>query len=212
MTLRGVVAGRAAAVAAALLLPLAGCAAPLPVTASPTFTDRAPPPPQFSQTSSLSDTTHRKAVAPAPPPVLTCRIHVVALIDGRRAPDTLGIITGRAVKSPPDTQGWLRSVVGGLEARGVGVDFDAAQPGDLETTVSLQTAWVTAVTTNMTANVVLHMKAEKPGAPPIDRDFRGGLSNINWASGDREIQTLVNKAFAGALDGMAKDLHALCGS
>jgi hypothetical protein len=174
-------------------LALAACAATQPMTVSASFVDSTP----------------HAAMAVAPP----CSIDVVELVDARHAPGTLGVVAGRAVKSPDDTNAWLRSIIGGLRARGVAVDFrePASTPSDaILVRVSLQTAWVTNVWDNGTANVVLHVRAGRGGAATIDRDYRGSLSTVNWASGVGELQGLVDHAFAKALDAIAADLRPLC--
>src|SRR4051812_7579749 len=46
-----------------------------------------------------------------------CVVTFTALNDERRDPTVVGIFNNRAVQSPPDTQAWLRSIVGGLSRR-----------------------------------------------------------------------------------------------
>jgi hypothetical protein len=187
---------RAAGAAAVLTLP--GCATPEPAQLNAAFVEPA-------------DRT--TTAAPTPAPAHPCKVHVVELRDGRRAPETLGVLTGRAVKSPADTQAWLRSVVGGLDARGFQIDFDtppSPSPDAVSAKVALQSAWVTAISTNKTANVVLHVQANGPSSQAIDRDYRGDVSNLNWASTDGEIRRVVDYAFAKALDSIAADLRPLC--
>ncbi len=164
----------------------------------------AAPPPMM-----VSDTV--AATAPRAQPVGGCPILVTEVIDTRRARDTLGVVAGRAVKSPPNSEAWLRSVVTGLNARGFAVEFaDQPQPGVMVASFSLQTAWVTDEATNMTANVVLRVRATREGATPLSRDYRGAVSRVNWATTDSELQHLIEASFGKALDPIASDLQALC--
>jgi len=180
---------------AAVALCVAACAAPMPMVVNSSFADRAP-------------TAAAKAV-PGP----ACRLTVAEVIDGRRAPDMLGIVSGRAIKSPSDPHAWLQSILGGLATRGVSVDFDkdAVPTADsIVAKVRLQSAWLTDTKTNKTANVVLHVEAERAGSTKIERDYRGSLSTINWSGGVGETQRLVDDAFAEALNDMAADFYRLC--
>jgi hypothetical protein len=174
-------------------LGLAACAAPTPMTVQTAFTDRVA-------------TTPAKAA-----PVANCYLHVVELTDARREPGMIGVVSGRAVKAPEDTNAWLHSIVGSLDRRGFGVAFDGDVPqGAIRARISLRSAWINDSATNKTANVVLHVQAERAGEPPLDRDYRGSLSRINWAGTVGELQRLVDDAFVQALDAMATDVRGLC--
>lgn len=188
-------AGGALAVALMTVMP-AACAEPPPVTVNPAFVDRYP-------SAEVSKT-----------PVQACTIRVVEVVDARRAPEVLGMVSGRVVKSPADSTAWLKSILGGLDSRGFALTFDKNPGPTLENPVvvrvSLHSAWVTSVATNKTANVVLRVRAERAGKTAIDRDYRGGVTRMNWASTVGELQGLVDSAFTAALNDMAKDIHPLC--
>jgi hypothetical protein len=178
---------------AAAILALAACAPLEPITANVTFLDRP---------------AAVKPVASA-----GCVLNVSEVVDGRAAPDTLGIVAGRAVKAPLDSQAWLRSILQGFDRRGFQVDFRPAaapNPAAITMKVRLQKAWLTSVATNKNANVVLHIRAERAGLPPLDADYRGDLSVLNWASTAAELQRLVDASFAKALDDMTPPLRRLC--
>lgn len=154
----------------------------------------------------------RAASVPAPTSSADCTVQIVRMTDARRAPDVLGVVSGRAVKSPDNTQAWLQAILGGLGGRGLKISFasDAPPGGAVVADVSLRSAWLTSTVTNKTANVVLHIRADRPGADPIDRDYRGAVSVMNWASTTDELQRLVDAAFGGALDNMAIDFRQMC--
>lgn len=146
-------------------------------------------------------------------PPAACAVNVVEVADLRRAKDTIGVVAGRSVKAPADTTAWLTSIMGGLNARGLAVVSDPARAqgaNDITVRVGLKSVWLTAVSTNKAANVVLHIRAELAGRPPIDADYRGSLTNVNWASTKDELKNLTNAAFAEALNAIAPDLRRLC--
>lgn len=141
-----------------------------------------------------------------------CRIYVVELTDGRHA-SVLGVVGSRTLRSPDDTEAWLRSMMSGLDARGFAVTFNEAtpmEPGVISISVALRTAWIATISTSRTANVVLHVRAWRAGSPVIDSDYRGALTTVNWFETASEWQGAVNHAFAKALDIMAPDLRRLC--
>ena len=182
------------------VLTLTACAVQVPVTVSPTFIDRPPPP------------MTPAAAALAPPP---CGLNIVQVVDARRVPGTLGVVAGRSVKSPDDPVAWLTSILGGLNARGFTVTFDKTQTeppatGGLVANVSLTSAWLTDSMTNKIANVVLHVSVRRAGFDTYERDYRGSLTRMNWASTESELKKLADDAFAVALDDMGRELRALC--
>lgn len=192
-TMRPPVVGLLAAGALAL-----AAFAPQPVQISETFVDRVP---------EGYEPVRGEVAVPG------CPVNVVQVSDDRRAKDAIGVVGGRAVKAPVDTDAWLKSIMGGLNARRFAVTFDSARPpaaADITVTVSLKSVWLTSVMTNKAGTVVMHLHAERPGKPVIDRDFRGNLTNGNWASTRDELTNLTNAIFALALDQMAVELWTLC--
>jgi len=189
--------GRVSSLLAAGAFALAAFA-PQPVQISETFVDRLPE-------------GYRLAKGEVAPP--GCPVNVVQISDDRRAKDAIGVVGGRAVKAPLDTDAWLKSIMGGLNARRFAVSFDSARPpaaADITVSVSLKSVWLTSVMTNKAGTVVMHVHAERPGKPVIDKDLRGNLTNGNWASTRDELTNLTNAVFALALDQMAADLWTLC--
>ncbi len=186
---RGFPAATTLAAAGAIL---AACAAPLPATVEPAFVDPSPP-------------AARKAAG-------DCALNVVEVIDLRRSPETLGVISNRALKAPEDIPGWLRSVIGGLGTHGFTVGFaDPAAPAEaVVVKARLQTAWITETRGNKTANVVLLVAARRGDRELPERAYRGAVSIINWAGGADEIRDVLDRAFSDALDDVARDIRPLC--
>lgn len=141
-----------------------------------------------------------------------CPVVVSQISDRRRVRDTLGIVAGRAIKSPDDVDAWLRSILEKLRTRNIQVAFsDAAAPKDTITVAfSLQSVWLSDIKTTKAANIVAHVHAERAGVQLLDRDYRETVTRINWANTDTELQHLIDDAFGKVLDDMAADLHGAC--
>ncbi len=143
-----------------------------------------------------------------------CGVLIDQITDSRTDPSVLGVVLGRAVKGPADAQAWLRSVLGGLPARGVPVAFAASDPGAaaalVHLSIELRTAWVTTTSSNKNANVLLRAVLTKGSEPPVERNIRGIRSSINWNASDSELQSLVNAAFGSALDQLADSIRPMC--
>jgi hypothetical protein len=169
-----------------------------PVQIEPVFVDRVP-----------RAYLPKRGVVPPP----ACPVNVIQVSDDRRAKDTVGTVGGRSAKAPEDTATWLRSIMGGLNARGFAVAFEpdrAPAASDITMSVSLKSIWLTSILTNKAGTVVMHVHAEREGKPVLDKDFRGNLTNTNWMSTRDELTNLTNATFAEALNAMAPELWAMC--
>ncbi|MDB5709914.1 MAG: hypothetical protein JWL96_1984 [Sphingomonas bacterium] len=150
------------------------------------------------------------AVAGAP----LCAVHIVEIVDIRRSPEMLGMLGGKPVLAPPDRTVWLISIVNGLKARGIAVDFSnpgVESPAVVNAHVTLQTAWIDAVQVSLNESAVFKIQAKGSDGRSIDQYYRGSASRMNWVLGDAEIKGGLNIAFSRALDAMARDLVGLCG-
>ena len=63
---------------------------------------------------------------------------------------------------------------------------------------------------NKSATVVLNLRLKRGEAMVEEQDYRGADTVMNWASGDGELQRMVDRAFGRALDQIAVDVHAAC--
>ncbi|HWE98337.1 MAG TPA: hypothetical protein VG248_00905 [Caulobacteraceae bacterium] len=199
-------AGSTLAVAAAALASLAGCAQ-TPDTLSGTYANPDHGPPRV-----VAPVSARQA-AKGPPPAPSCPLEVTAIVDGRHVRDALGSVSGRTVRAPADQEAWLRSVIFGLGSRGFALSQagpGAPVSGALSARFTLQNAWVSSVASNKVADVIWHVDATRDGTSVISKDYRGASNRMNWSSGDDELQGIVNRAFAQALDAMAVDLREQC--
>jgi hypothetical protein len=189
--------GWASVAALALTAPVPAFAAPAPAQLTATFKDR----------------DHPHFDPGARPPA--CTINFADIADARSSPDIVGVIDRRAVHAPEDVQAWMKAVLGGLVARGVGVRFEpgaAAAPDMPSARFTLQTAWIQSTVVTYSANVVVHLQAENAAGAKIDNSIRGRVARTAYWSGGRDtLQSAVDGAFADALDKMAVELKGLCG-
>lgn len=186
------IAAIAAACAIAAAMPAAATNQPLVLS------------PNFSETPG-------DVLSPVAKGTATCAVAFTALSDDRRDPSTVGVVGNRAVQSPQDRQAWMRSILGGLTARGVTPGFDADAPAAAPTAkASLQMVWLSGVAVDFSANVIVAVDATGTDGHTLQKTYRGHVARLNWASGSDEMQVAINKAFSDVLNRMAPDLQALC--
>jgi uncharacterized lipoprotein YajG len=141
----------------------------------------------------------------------TCQVAFIEIVDARRSPEIVGVIYGRGVLAPKDTRAWLEAVLGGLEARGVHAVFSNGGPATASFT--LQTAAIDSSPVTYSANVVIQVKAKGVEGRALEKVYRGRVSRTAyWSSGQDTMQSAVDGAFANALDAIALDLRAICGT
>jgi hypothetical protein len=180
---------------------MAGCVVSRPYTLKSSFTD-----PDIHRTKAP-----RTRI---PKNVASCSLSITRVTDLRTETASLGDAAGRAVRAPKNIDEWLHNVLGaGLPWRGVTPHFDP-QPGNtsdsLSAEISLRLAWVSAQSTAKSATVMLNLRLNRGGSLLVERDYRGMDTEMNWSSGDAELQRLVDRAFGRALDKMAADVRGAC--
>jgi len=144
-----------------------------------------------------------------------CPVRIIALEDVRRSPEMIGVFQRRPIFAPQDRAAWLRSIVVGLNTRGISVSFDdkVAAPEAMAVKVDLTTAWITDTKVNISANAVVRMQVTNSKGEMFDRTYRGGNSRMTyWSGGVSVLQHAIDTALARALDGMARDLLDTCQS
>jgi hypothetical protein len=188
--------GWACLAAFGLAAPVSASAAPAPARLTATFKDRDGP------------RVDPGARLPA------CTINFADIADSRSSPDIVGVIDRRAIHAPDDFQAWMKAVLGGLFARGVGIRFEPGAPAAPElpsARFTLQTAWIQSTVVTYSANVVIRLEAENIAGAKIDDSIRGRVARTAYWSGGRDtFQSAVDGAFADALDKMAVELKTIC--
>lgn len=144
----------------------------------------------------------------------SCPLQIGRVSDLRAQPAILGNVAGRAVRAPESVEAWLNNVLGaGLRSRGVAPYFDRRPEGvndPLTADVALRTAWVSDLHTSKNATAVLSLRLMRGDSVLKTQDYRGADTVMNWASGDGELQRMVDRAFGRALDQIAADVRATC--
>jgi hypothetical protein len=146
-------------------------------------------------------------------PEATCQVDLLEARDARAYPETLGTIAGRVVRSPADPTRWLEGVLAGLAAQGIAVArVPAPRPASaLALTAELRDAWVGSLSTAKTATAIVTVRFLVAGAEPVDKTYRGRDTSGNWASGDGEIEAMMERVFRDILGQLGADLAPFCG-
>ena len=195
-----------ALLAATTLAALYGCASS-PVT----LRDSYAAPASAQKKGSDARRSNRKQVA-ASAPKESCAVRVMAFQDSRTDPSLLGMVAGRAVRSPGQGAEWISGMLSsGLKEKGVTLSAEPGADGTspvLVTEARLVTAWVGSVTTSMNGTVVVAIRHSEGAEEKI---YRGAATVMNWSSGEGEIQSLMDRAFEQMLVKLGADLRDRCG-
>lgn len=170
-------------------------ALPKPMTLNPVFDNAVPSEVKLSPGGSL------------------CPVQIVALKDVRRSPEMIGIYDRRPIYAPGDRTAWLKSIVKGLESRGVAAAFDgeATTPKAATMKLDLTAAWITNTSANVSASAVFRMQVTNGKGETFEGYYRGSNSRMPyWSTGPSILQRALDHAFARVLDSMATDLLKTC--
>lgn len=194
-----------ALLAATTLVALVGCASS-PVTLRDSY---AAPASARNKKSDARRSNSKQVVADAP--TAGCAVHVMALQDSRTDPSLLGVVAGRAVRSPGQGAEWISGMLSsGLKEKGVTLSGAPAAGATKPVVVAearLVTAWVGSVATSMNGTVVV---AVRHGEGAEEKIYRGAATVMNWSSGEGEIQSLMDRAFEQMLVKLGADLRERC--
>lgn len=144
------------------------------------------------------------AAAPLPG---ACRVQLAGFSDERTDPQAMGDMLGRPVRA--DTMAWLRSGFQ-LLARNRQIALVDSPDADIALHVSVLKAYVMTETAEKSANVAVHIRYERRGAPAGEANYRGTDKSVNFANGSSEAQGALDGALAELLDHVAADIAARC--
>lgn len=152
-----------------------------------------------------------EAIAAAQP---FCRLTIHRVTDLRRDRTTLGIVGGRVIRAPSNSEDWIRHHLARLRDDGVTVTF--AAPAADETTpamsaeVQLMTAWAESVASSRTATVIVAVRYDRAGAFAKQVSYRGSVTEINWWNSGAEMQAMIDACLSQILVAMRHELSILC--
>jgi len=146
--------------------------------------------------------TGRAAVAAAPASA-ACRFQVAGVED-LRDDRSLGRVGPRSVEGE-DFPDWFKD---GL-ARMPGYSMDAT-PVQLH--VQVLKAYIHGMSTLKTANLVVRVRVDAPGRPPVTRNYRGVDDSMNWANGEGEMQAAFDRALVDLTQQLQADVAKACGA
>lgn len=148
-----------------------------------------------------------------PPYGALCPVRILALEDVRRSPEMIGIYDRRPIYAPADRIAWLKSIVKGLDSRGIAVAFDgeATAPDAATVKLDLTAAWINNTSANVSASAVFRMQVTTGKGETFGGFYRGSNSRMPyWSTGPSILQRAIDHAFARVLDSMATDLLKTC--
>jgi hypothetical protein len=136
-----------------------------------------------------------------------CRVHLVAVKDGRGDAQSMGDIGGRPVLEK-DSTAWLRS---GLESLGDGMRlaFVDENPAQVEMSAELLKAYIQSEAGMAeAANVVVRIRYGSAGSDEVI--YRGRQAGVNWTSGTDETQGALDNSLGQILEKVGLDLAERC--
>jgi hypothetical protein len=190
------------------LAPCTALLATLPVHAS-----EARLAPLFAESSEKPDSGNAASLAS---PVVTpfCRIAVVELRDDTWPRDYAGSYFEKVIRPPTDRLAWMRSLVSGLERRGITVVFPAQGelvPSDARAvSISLKLAWMDFYNSDLNATIGLQL-ASVDKSRPFEAYVRGdGQRSMTMGSVGGRGTEAMNRAGAAALDKLVVHMGDWC--
>jgi hypothetical protein len=145
---------------------------------------------------------------------LICRIAVVDLRDEVWPRDYAGSYFGDVIRLPADRPAWLRSLVSGLERRGIAVVIPA--PGETLPTdakpvsIALTLAWRDFYNADLNATVGIRLRSVGT-ARPFETYARGdGQRSMTMGSVGGRGTEAMNRAGAQALDKLSTRMRDWC--
>lgn len=143
-----------------------------------------------------------------------CEMRVLKLVDARTDPNVLGSVAGRSVRSPGEGTNWISEMLRtGLAQQGVGYSLSPAGASvnpAVEAEVKLVTAWVSSLSISKSSSFVLAVTFGPGSEHSEEKIYRGSYTAVNWASGEGEIQLMVDGAFQDLLRKLSADIKLRC--
>ena len=140
-----------------------------------------------------------------------CRLRIASVRDTRVDPGSVGSMGPVAVHFA-DTAGWIGSALNSLArdpAIRIVTDYSQA---DLVLDVEIVKAYISTITTEKTAKVVLHVRTSGRGVTARDDYYSGSDMSLNWVGGRAETEGALNDALTNAVRQIDRDVVTWCRS
>ncbi|MES1196400.1 MAG: hypothetical protein ABUL58_05595 [Steroidobacter sp.] len=170
------------------------------------------PAPPLVLKSTSDPARHDGSVAVHAPLQPDCIVSISSITDKRTDPTTLGTVAGRPVHTPQDISQWLAKEFRGLGKYNVVLSDHDVRNAGVKIDIELLTAWVTELRMAKTANVVIgiHLSGRDDGSDNGRKFYRGTSNGVNWASGDAELQGMIDDAFGQIMKAASADIRTFC--
>jgi hypothetical protein len=139
--------------------------------------------------------------APRSEAVAACPFTITA-IDDHREQKNLGIL----IRTQVDGDSFPAWFSGGLKA----IPGYAPQEAPVSIRVEVIRAYIHALSTMKSANLVVRVHTTARGEPPRTKVYRGVDGSVNWSNSESEVQTAFDNAMRHLQDQMRKDLWLTC--
>jgi len=139
-------------------------------------------------------------------------VNIQAIDDRRGEKEVLGIVAGRVVRGENLTH-WVAGGFKLLKYFGYYVTFERDKEISMRESINLnieiKTAHVRSISTSMSATLVLGISYSAGGRPFGRKVYRGVKTDVNWVSGESEINELFCLALVPILKSVTNDLDGL---
>jgi hypothetical protein len=148
-----------------------------------------------------------------PDPILPNPAHrpfvlIAPVVDKRPDPESLGMC-GRAFSSA-QLGNWVEHELRGMASDGFVTT--SKLPSDTSASITLRSrilkAYVNAISTSKTANIVLECEFVGSGGTVSTQLFRGQDQCLNWSSGEEEVKNSLKRSLARCIDLIKADLNS----
>lgn len=138
-----------------------------------------------------------------------CAVYLADVRDIRVDPNDLGTMGGREITTP-DSLAWLQTALAKLKQDPRLRFVDADKGAELVLRIELVKAYIMAITTEKSSNVVLRVGYSRDGKYLDTQIARGRDLGADWINGDDEVQGSLDRALTAAVWELGNDIVNRC--
>jgi hypothetical protein len=143
----------------------------------------------------------------------SCSIVIAAVNDDRSNRETLGVAAGGRPIIAHSVAEWVARGLRDLGSAGYSVQSsgqEAVRSGsDLVIEVGIRRVYARAFSTQFEAVVALKVKFSGRGGP-MEGNYRGSVTRLNWVNGNVEFAVALNEALVAAVRRIGEDIERIC--